>query len=269
MIAPAPTVPPHVRVLSSVTTVVFEEEWYEATSPEHFWMEWRFRAFRRQLRDLRIDLDALGAALDVGGGHGVLRRQVEGATCWAVDLAEINLAALARCPPGRGQTLYYDILDCHPALLERYDALFLFDVLEHIEAPRPFLAASVAHLRPGGRLFVNVPALPSLYSGYDTVLGHFRRYRPVSLAAELGGHGLVVNDMRYWGFSMLPLLALRAVAMRRPPRSAESARRLARQGCEPPSRAAERGLRCLMRLETAIGFRPPVGTSILCACTRV
>jgi len=40
-------------------------------------------------------------------------------------------------------------------------------------------------LRPGGWLFVNVPALPALASAYDRAVGHLRRYTPASLRAAL------------------------------------------------------------------------------------
>jgi SAM-dependent methyltransferase len=258
-----------ITALSPLAAIDFEDEWYETTSPTHFWMQWRFEAFRRQLDRVRAEVGVPLRGLDVGGGHGILRAQLEATTPWRVDVADINAGALNRCPPGRGAILCYDVMQTHPDLVGRYDALFLFDVLEHIQRSGPFLAAALAHVRPGGRLFINVPALQSLFSGYDSVLGHYRRYRKSTLVAEFAGLPVRIDDMQYWGVAMLPLLALRACLMRRAPIDAAERGRLARRGCEPPSRLTDRFLRRLMRLEAAISPRPPVGTSILCACTRL
>ena len=70
----------------------------------------------------------------------------------------------------------YNIHDRAPDLAARYDAIILFDVIEHIESPAEFLASALYHLKPGGRVFINVPALQSLYSKFDVAVGHYRRY---------------------------------------------------------------------------------------------
>src|SRR6266404_5115642 len=45
---------------------------------------------------------------------------------------------------------------------DRFDAIVMLDVLEHVRAPLPFLAAVRARLRPGGRLLVMTPNIRSL-----------------------------------------------------------------------------------------------------------
>ena len=93
---------------------------------------------------------------------------------------------------------------------------------------------------------VNVPALQVLFSAYDVAAGHYRRYDRASLVAELAGDAWEVVDVRYWGLTLVPLLALRKMLLRDP--SDETIRR----GFGPPSRLAHACLRGLMRLEMAV-----------------
>ena len=176
-----------VRELSEVVATDFPEQWYDIMEEGHFLLDWRLRAFLAQLDGLGLPRDGAWRALDVGCGHGVLRRQVERETAWTVDGADVDREALARNRVERGETLLYDVRDCRPELLTLYDAALLFDVLEHLAEPAPFLAAIVHHVKPGGWLFVNVPAIDRLASPFDRAVGHLRRYAPATLRAELAG----------------------------------------------------------------------------------
>jgi SAM-dependent methyltransferase len=248
-----------VEVLSPVRRQEFPDEWYDASEASHFWFRWRLEVLRRALRQADLAPDAPAVALDVGCGSGVLASQLEAVTRWTVDATDLNLAALERCAPRRGRTLYYDVTEERAELLGRYDAVVLFDVLEHLPDPRAIVRASLRHLRPGGTLLVNVPALPALTSAYDRAAGHLRRYTAASLARELDGLGLRPRFLRYWGLGLVPLLAARkAVLARGGPRTIE-------RGFRPPLAAVNTALVALMRLETALLRAPPVGTSVMYA----
>ena len=255
--------PPQVEVLSQASLAPFSQEWYEISSADHFWFEWRFRAARRQLADLRLSPERPARVLDIGSGNGILRGQLETATAWTVDCAELNREALLRCGKGRGRLLAYDILEQREELRAAYDVVLLFDVIEHLAEVRPFLKASLAHLKPGGHLLINVPALQSCYSDYDRAVGHFRRYDKRSLASELSGLPLEIRDRRYWGLLMLPLLAAR-----RFPGLPRSGADVVRRGMAPPSEAFNRILKLVARGETAVCRRPWLGTSLLLAAAR-
>lgn len=58
----------------------------------------------------------------------------------------------------------------------QYDCIMYIDVIEHIEDDRAELAHAATFLRPGGHLFVLVPAHQWLYSPFDKAIGHYRRY---------------------------------------------------------------------------------------------
>jgi SAM-dependent methyltransferase len=112
------------------------------------------------------------------------------------------------------------------------DAVCLFDVLEHVADEAAALRASARLLRPGGRLFVTVPAYQWLWSRHDQVLGHHRRYTAGRLRRALAGAGLAVERLTYFNTLLAPavvavrwagrLLGREAHDLRRPPAALNS-----------------------------------------------
>ena len=239
----------------------FLESWYELADESHVWFRWRMKAAHNQLRRAGVPLEQSLRALEVGCGTGVLRSQFEAATRWTVDGADLDYNALCRAGAGRGRTLYYDIRDEAAELVEAYDVLILYDVLEHIEDARPFVASLLRHLKPGGLLLVNVPAVPSLYGDYDRAAGHFRRYDKAGLGREFEGFGVEMIDTRYWGFGLLPLLVLRELMLRFGRRG--SSEEVVRRGFESPHPLFDKLLGALMRVESRVLRNPPLGSSLL------
>lgn len=260
---PGPT-PSAVLRVSALRDVLFPVEWYALALADHFWCQWRLRAFLAQCERIGLSRQERLQVLDVGGGSGVLRRQLEAESRWVVDVTDLCLPALEEAPEGRGRKLYYDVREEQAAFLGVYDLVVLFDVLEHIEDPRSFLRSLLRHLKPGGLLAVNVPALPFLMSAYDRAAGHLRRYTGASLRQELAGLDASVLEVSSWGLSLVPLLAVRKGFT---PRGGE-ADQVIRFGFRPPGRLAHAALRALMRAETAWLPRCPLGTSLLLAARR-
>ena len=147
-----------------------------------------------------------------------------------------------------------------PDLREAYDAVVLFDVLEHIQEPELFLTAACWHLKPGGWIFVNVPALTGLFSRYDEAVGHFRRYSPASLRHLLTNQPIELEliEIRYWGLLLVPIAWVRKILLKRihPDKIVET-------GFRPPSRWINTALKWVMLLETSWLNHPPWGTSIM------
>lgn len=77
------------------------------------------------------------------------------------------------------------------------DYIYSLNVLEHIEDDQKALDNLFARLRPGGTLFLYVPAFQILYSEMDRLVGHFRRYRKAELAAKLVAAGFTVQRAAY------------------------------------------------------------------------
>lgn len=100
-----------------------------------------------------------------------------------------------------------------------WDAVCLFDVLEHLDDESAALGACRRLLASDGLLFVAVPAYAWLWSRHDEILGHRRRYTAGSLrrAAEAGG--FAVERLTYFNTLLAPpIIAARLAraALRRP-----------------------------------------------------
>lgn len=74
----------------------------------------------------------------------------------------------------------------------------LFDVLEHIEDDAACLDEIYRVLKPGGKVLISVPALPSLYSDFDREVGHYRRYTARVLKRKLSTAGFQVDYSHYF-----------------------------------------------------------------------
>lgn len=68
---------------------------------------------------------------------------------------------------------------------KQVDSILYIDVIEHIEDDSAELLQAANLLRTGGYLFVIVPAHQSLYSPFDKLIGHFRRYSRERLKAAV------------------------------------------------------------------------------------
>jgi SAM-dependent methyltransferase len=86
-----------------------------------------------------------------------------------------------------------------------FDLFLLMDVLEHIEDDYGALRSVSDHCRPGGYLFITVPAMEWLWSGHDFYLGHKRRYTVNSLGSLLKSQQNVeIVGLHYFYASILP-----------------------------------------------------------------
>ncbi|HJW27319.1 MAG TPA: class I SAM-dependent methyltransferase [Rhodocyclaceae bacterium] len=92
------------------------------------------------------------------------------------------------------------------------DAIYTINVLEHIDDDVAVLDDLRRTLRPGGRLFVFVPAWPVLYSQMDRQVGHRRRYRKDELGTKLRAAGWQPEVLRHFdSVGFLAALAYRAI----------------------------------------------------------
>lgn len=82
-------------------------------------------------------------------------------------------------------------------LTTRVDAIFTSNVLEHIEDDQGVMRKLFDALKPGGLLFVYVPALPHLFSAMDAAVGHVRRYERLELDRKLRSAGFVIRTVEY------------------------------------------------------------------------
>lgn len=253
-----------VEFLTETRAIHFPSEWYVANSEDHFWFEWRARVTRALIERIGLPTGEPLKVLDIGCGTGISCRQLARGTRWSFDGADLNIEALARCDIGQGRLLYYDILERRAEFAAAYDVVVLFDTLEHIEHTGAFLDAVLFHLKPGGVVLTNVPALMGLYGRYDIAAGHFRRYTADTLAREFAPFDVTILDGRYWGFTMVPLLWVRQKLLSR--QTDDDA--VIRSGFVPPHPWIHALLKGVMAVETRLFTRPPFGSSVMIAVRK-
>ena len=70
---------------------------------------------------------------------------------------------------------------------------------------------------PVDRSSVSVPARPDLFSEFDTIQGHRRRYLPETLRGAFEGSGLKIESILWWGGWLVPMLRRQRNHSRRQP----------------------------------------------------
>ncbi len=251
--------PPKVIELSQRIDFNMHDAYYQHATADHFWIQWRFSVLRQLLKDRELGQHIL----EVGCGNGVVQNQFEKAFDRTIIGCDLNYLAMERGSSSRGQRYLYNVLDQRAEWNEHFDSVLLLDTLEHIDAPVAFLEAIANHLQPGGMLVINVPATPWLYSRYDRIQGHVRRYTTEQLKIELNAAGFDLERSNYWGSTVVPIAAIRKLLVR----FAQDDEVLTR-GFAPPSRFAESILRGLMRIESRGLKLPNLGTSLAAIARR-
>lgn len=81
------------------------------------------------------------------------------------------------------------------------DTIIYVNVLEHIEDDKGELAMIYETLEKGGKCFIFVPALQSLYGEFDRKIGHFRRYTKSEVEEKCEAAGFRVLKSKYFDFA--------------------------------------------------------------------
>jgi SAM-dependent methyltransferase len=189
---------------------IMADQYFDLATPQHFWCRRRFEVLRKLAGER---LQSVTRVAEIGCGNGVLQRQIEDAYDLAPAGFDLHESALRRNICRRGNVYCYDIHDRATEFEKAFDLLLMFDVLEHIEDQDRFLQSARFHLAECGCLIINVPALQWLFSPYDRVQGHQRRYSLESLREVAARNKFRVSRATYWGAPLVPVLALRKAAL--------------------------------------------------------
>lgn len=242
-------------MLSNNQVVSMNDEWFELADPNHFWMQWRFRALVNKLKPA---WNSEMKVLEIGCGNGALMFQLEQYFKVPVDGCDLNLFALQNAMPVAGNLYLYDILERNNLLKQKYDIVLMADVLEHIDDDSGFLEAAKLHLKAEGILVIGVPAHQNLFSQYDQLVGHKRRYGRNQLEKKLRLAGFEKVESNFWGFSLLPVLIARKLLLKLIP-----TKKIISTGFKSPHFLFNKLMLGLMKLETAIFNKPFIGISLI------
>jgi len=181
---------------------------YVSLEQNHWW----FRARRVILRNLMNRHIAWGRRPDileigVGPGENLYTLYPKDARVIGVEPDAENAAqADARGP----YNVYCGTIEAlpEPVLSRQYDAVCLFDVLEHIQDDVAALGVIHGLLKPGGFLVLTVPCYQWMWGLQDDVNLHYRRYTRSELKTKLLKQGFQIKRATYFNSLLFPVIAL-------------------------------------------------------------
>jgi len=177
----------------------------------HPWWHARVKLTLALLKQLGILPPA--RVLDAGCGWGVNLDALE-RHGYRVDGLDISRRILERLDKPQRSLVEADLTQSLPEPIEPYDAVIALDVIEHLDNDRIVVARLGQLTRPDGVAILSVPALPDLYSEFDEVQGHRRRYVPDTLRQAFSESNLRVERLFWWGSWMVPVLRRRKLKPR-------------------------------------------------------
>ncbi len=178
----------------------------------HWWFRGRRTVYLGLLEHL-LGGRPLGRVLDLGAGMGGfldgLARLGHGdgaANGRLVVPSDVSIESLITC---RARGFGGGVLSSGYALPfadESFDLVCLFDAIEHIPDDARAMREVARVLRPGGHVFVSVPAYQFLFANNDRVAQHQRRYDRAALRAVFEQARLEVVRNTHANVFLFPLI---------------------------------------------------------------
>jgi SAM-dependent methyltransferase len=237
----------------------YDPAWYSALAEleeRNFWFVARNRLIGWVAqRYLPQDADYLELGCGTGFVLKMMRRTFPG---WRITATEAHAEGLKFAAARAGSSVSFQQMDAQAIpYRDAFDVIGAFDVIEHIKDDEAVLREIHAALRPGGSFVASVPQHMFLWSKYDEVGCHFRRYSMRELAEKLDRAGFAVVESTSFNSVLLPLM-LASRLLKRQQREVDVLDEL-RLGS-----ATNAALSLALRVEfglTRLGVRWPVGGS--------
>lgn len=146
--------------------------------------------------------------LDVGAGNGEFVKYLinQGFHGESIDISKEAVQIVRKQLKGinRVNVKLADIFTYKTKV--KYDVIFCFEALEHIENDQLAMKKIYQLLKPGGIFMMSVPAHMSKWDKMDEIKGHFRRYEKKELRKKLTNTGFTVLRIVCYGFPFLNIV---------------------------------------------------------------
>jgi dolichyl-phosphate beta-glucosyltransferase len=225
----------------------------------YWWYRSKAALVATALRRTSPDRPGRGWLVDIGGGAGGVTALL-GWSPERVAVIEGNRQLAAQARREHRLTSLQASVHAAPLADRSAEVVCLLDVIEHLDDPVAALRESARLLVPDGRLVVNVPAHPWLWSAHDEELGHRCRYTRAALRVQLARAGLQPLLLTHvFSWLVPPTLLMRRLLRRSSVAS----------GHEHGSFAVDRAALTLTFAERSLLGRVPLplGTSVLSVAT--
>lgn len=172
---------------------------------KHFWFLAR-KNFIGEMLSKYVHKDA--KIMEVGAGTGNVTRHLMGLGYKDISVGELHYSGLKYAKSyGVNNCYQFDLLN-NPFESE-FDAVCLFDVLEHFNEDMEVMQSVSGMLKDKGKLAVTVPAHKWLWCRDDKIAGHRKRYTLAKINELFDRAGFDIIEGRYFFISILPLLLMR------------------------------------------------------------
>ncbi len=145
--------------------------------------------------------------LDAGCGSGLLTKTVDHLyKVTATDFSKTSLMLTKKRKP-KARIIHSNLEKRLPFQKNEFAGVTVLDVLEHVDDEK-----ALTHLhrvmQPNGVIFITVPAYPWLFSYWDILHQHKRRYTAQQLTDILMRKGFVIEHISYFNTILFPIILL-------------------------------------------------------------
>lgn len=241
---------------------------YAGIQQTHWWYTGRVQLLQSVLEHhLRPSQER--RLLDLGCGPGGMRPML--AQYGRLFSADFTIEALQFAQPqSLGHLLQADATKL-PFGDASFDVVCAFDLIEHLADDFCALSEFNRVLKPGGWVFVTVPAFQFLWGSQDVVNHHYRRYRCSQIRHLLTRTGFLIEQTSYFNaFLFLPIAIVRLLSTMRADHRRESGEEVQSDFSIRIPKSINTALHHLFAFERHLLRRSslPLGTSVLCIARK-
>lgn len=173
---------------------------------KHWWFVSKKRIIISFLEDYVIGKSDI-KILDAGCGAGLMLNNLQSyGTTFAMDYSPDAVEFSKKIFNGEVQRGW--LPDNFPYKDQKFDAIVCLDVIEHIDDDLKSLQVLRDHLSPGGIMIITVPALQFLWSKWDDLNHHKRRYNKEQFKKVILSAGFEIEKLSYYNSLLFLPIAL-------------------------------------------------------------
>jgi SAM-dependent methyltransferase len=169
---------------------------------KHFWHSGRKEIILSVLKGIPDIGGARMSEIGCGNGNVLAFLKMHGIN---IEGGDIFLEGLKFCRQNAADVPLYQIDILALPFRNEFDVIGLFDVLEHIEDDEKALTEANNALKTRGKILLTIPAHKYLWSSWDEVSMHRRRYTRKEVISKLERNGFTVLKASYYISFLFPL----------------------------------------------------------------
>lgn len=187
------------------------EKKYHLVEKENWWFVMRRKSVLTQIRRISKNFQNKPSILEVGCSSGLLSLELQKA---GFDITAMDISPEAVEKALKNGVKKVVCQDGQDIKLDEnsFDIIIASDVLEHIQNEKDAVTNWLSLLKKNGVMIVYVPAFQSLWSRFDEINMHYKRYRVGELSKLMQDRGAKVIYKSYWNlFLFLPVFIIRFI----------------------------------------------------------